>query len=514
MYEAYFNFTRRPFASIPQADQFFPADAIENARARLARCIERGEGVGMVVGPSGTGKTLLCQVLKEQFREKYDVVLLCSGRLSTRSALFQSILYGLGRPYRQMTEGELRIALTEYLVGEDADAEEDARREALVLLVDEAHTLPLRLLEEIRMLTNLAQDGLPKVRLVLCGGSILEERFASPRLESFSQRLVARCYLESFNRAETQEYLCRRIDAVAAEGCVDGESFFDVKTAQAIYQATDGVPRLVNQVCDHALLLAYSGGRKQLRPRDIEEAWADLQQLPTPWSDEDADGACGRDPEHAGGDGIVQFGGLDDEDDDLGGHDLGEECETPAIHIAATDDADDICPIKRIEQTLSDLDGGSTDGGYSDESFEPAGAIVPEVELTFGVVGNPFEEDFEEEEVVVSRYSQTQGKETPSNVSVARIQRPQYRELHDDEESCSESCRSGISPLVGGSPLTLPIHRERAAVSVEMEKAEKSVDRDMIPIDDNLEQSSDERPRFAVARKSQYNQLFAKLRRG
>ncbi|MBN2296291.1 MAG: AAA family ATPase [Pirellulales bacterium] len=499
MYEAYFKFSHRPFASIPQADQFFPADAIEDARTRLARCIERGEGVGMVVGPSGTGKTLLCQVLEEQFREKYDVVLLCSGRLSSRSALFQSILYGLGRPYRQMTEGELRIALTEYLIGDDAEDADEPRREALVLLVDEAHTLPLRLLEEIRMLTNIAKDGRPKVRLVLCGGSLLEERFASPRLESFSQRLVARCYLEPFNRAETQEYLCRRIDAVAAEGCVGGELFFEAQTGQAVYHATDGVPRLINQVCDHALLLAYSAGRSQLRPRDIEEAWADLQQLPTPWSDEDADGICAG----QSGVGIVQFGGLDDDD----GFD--EECETPSIHIAATDDADDICPIKRIEKTLSDLD----------EGFEPAGAIVPEVELTFGELGNPFEEDFEEEEVVASRYNEESAEETssdevPTRIPVARTRQPESLELYADGDDRDQPCRSGISPLLGGSPLTLPIHREKETVPVESAGSEEFDDNDIIVVDDELERSSDDRTRFSVARKSQYNQLFAKLRRG
>ncbi len=484
MYETYFNFTRRPFASIPQTDQFFPAVAIENARARLTRCIERAEGPGMVVGPSGTGKTLLCQVLKERFAGKYDVVLLCSGRLSTRSALFQSILYELRRPYRQMDEGELRIALTDYLLGNNAEAASEAKRDSLLLLVDEAHTLPLRLLEEIRMLTNLARRGRPLVRLVLCGGSILEERFASPRLESFSQRLVARCYLESFNRTETQEYLRRGIDAVAAEGCLGGELFFDAKTAQAVYQATDGVPRLINQVCDHALMTAYTADRKQLRPRDIEEAWADLQQLPTPWSDEDADdnGSCGSDAQHSGGKGIVEFGGLDDDDDDFNGDDIGgddiggndchEQGESPALHIASTgerSDGDDIGPVARIEQTLSDLDECNLDGG-----FEPAGAIVPEVELTFGELDNPFEEEFEEEEVVARRYNETPSPETPPPETPSHETPPHETPPHE-------------------TPLTLPIHREKAAVSAE---------------------SSHRGPRFAVARSGQYNQLFAKLRRG
>lgn len=485
----------------------------------------------MVVGPSGTGKTLLCQVLAEELCDKFDVVLLCSGRLSTRSALFQSILYELGRPYRQMDEGELRIALTDYLLSNNTEAAGEGKQDSLVLLVDEAHTLPLRLLEEIRMLTNLTRQGHPLVRLVLCGGSILEERFASPRLESFSQRLVARCYLESFNRAETQEYLRRRIDAVAGQGCVGGELFFDAKTAQAVYQATDGVPRLINQVCDHALLMVYSAGGKQLRPRDIEEAWADLQQLPTPWSDEDADDGreCSSDGQQSGGRGIVEFGGLDD-DDDFGGDDSDEQCESPALHIAATGDTsdeDNIVPVARIEQTLSDLD----------EGFEPAGAIVPEVVLTFGELGNPFEEKFEEEEVVARRYEETTHNETPYNETPSGISAKQKDqpaaeetvagaascEVRDceagAEESRSQRCRPCISSLVGGSPLTLPIRRDRGAEEkasepVESGTAEVFADADVILIDAEHEQSRDRSHRIAVARNNQYNQLFAKLRRG
>jgi type II secretory pathway predicted ATPase ExeA len=449
MYEAYFNFTGRPFVSIAQTEQYFAGTAIENARQRLIRCIDRAEGIGMAVGPSGTGKTLLCQMLKEHFCDKYDVVLLCSGRLSTRKALFQAILYELGRPYRQMDEGELRIALSDYLLS-DGLLGDGVKSGSLVLLVDEAQNLPLRLLEEVRMLTNLVNQSGPRIRLVLCGGSILEERFASPRLESFSQRIVARCYLEPFNRAETQQYLRERIDAVGG----NGESFFNAETAQAVYQATDGVPRLINQVCDHALLMAYCAARKLLRARDIEEAWADLQQLPTPWSDEDA----GEDGEQSGSEnGIVEFGGLDDDLDfpeqtgtpaaladlDSGQEDGGQEDggqESDGWEDVATVS---MAAVDRIEQTLSDLD----------EDFEPAGSIGPEVELAFGEEDNPFEEEFQEEEVVASRY-------------VANSQ-------------------------------TLPLCRD-----------------DVIRISDGIEQSHDGSAGVAVARKPQYGQLFAKLRRG
>lgn len=161
-------------------DQYFPAGTIENARTTLARCIQRGEGAGLVIGPSGTGKTLLCLTLAEQFRHSFEVAMLASGRLSTRRALFQAILYELGRPYRYMDEGELRLAVVDYLTSSD-----DASR-GMLLLVDEAHTLPLRLLEEIRLLSNVSRNGQSLVRLVLLGSAVLEERFASPKLDDRS----------------------------------------------------------------------------------------------------------------------------------------------------------------------------------------------------------------------------------------------------------------------------------------------------------------------------------------
>ena len=295
MYDGCFGLNRRPFAAVPQTDRYFPANAIEGARTTLARSIQRGEGTGLVIGPSGTGKTLLCLLLGEQFRRSFQVVMLQSGRLSTRRALFQAILYELGRPYRDMDEGETRLAVIDYLMAGDGSSR------GMVLLVDEAHTLPLRLLEEIRLLTNLARSGQPLVRAVLAGAPVLEERFASPKLDSFSQRLSARCYLEALNRTETENYIKSQINSAGGRG----DRVFPEETCQSIFQATGGVPRLVNQLCDHALLLAYVAGRDRIEPATVEEAWSDLQQLPTPWNGEQKNDQSSS--------GVIEFGSLDDQ---------------------------------------------------------------------------------------------------------------------------------------------------------------------------------------------------------
>ncbi len=249
MYEDFFRLLRRPFLAAPQAGRYFPAAAIENARKTLTRSIERGEGAGLIVGPSGTGKTLLCQLLADQFTSIFSVVLLTSGRLGTRQALLQATLYELGLPYRGMDEGELRLSLLDHLEPTPGGTE------GLLLLIDEAQTLPWRLLEEVRMFTNLVRNGLARVRVVLAGSPVLEERFASPKLNSFSQRLAARCYLESLESAETADYV--RAQIVAAGG--ESARVFTDEALGSIYRASDGIPRLINQVCDHALILASLG---------------------------------------------------------------------------------------------------------------------------------------------------------------------------------------------------------------------------------------------------------------
>ena len=464
MDDGYFDLGRRAFPSVPQADRYFPAAAIEDARQTLTRCLQRGEGPGLVVGPTGTGKSLLCRVLAAQVSDSLPVAVLAGGRLGNRRALLQAILYELGRPYRDMDEGETRLALVDHLTtGED-------RPVGIVLLIDEAHTLPLRTLEEVRMLTNLVHDGRPLVRLVLVGGAALEERFASPKLDSFSQRLAARCYLEPFNGAETLDYIRAAVNSAGG----DGEEIFPDETCRRVYQATDGVPRLVNQVCDHALLSAYVARRGQITPADVEEAWADLQQLPTPWNGEpDDDGVAGN---------VIEFGGLDDSANQTGEAGL-EDSASPALRISPGPDESDLAgepaaQLERIENLLVD----------ADEDFQPAGSITREVELTFDEPGHPFQEEFQQEEVVADRYT---GGARTTTAEPSRTGRPGHPEV--------------AAELPPNEPAPASWHE--AGGKIPPDASHPTLGE---PRDGGVEPAC---PIVAV-RQNQYGRLFATLRRG
>lgn len=292
MYEPYFQLRQRPFAYTPQADLYFPAAPIEQAHHTLARCIERGEGPALLVGAPGTGKSLVCQLLAERFHATFHVAMLNSAQLGTRRALLQHLLFCLGLPCRGLDEGELRLSLLEFL-------QPGAARQDVLMIVDEAHTLPIRLFEDLRMITNIADSGQPRVRLVLAGSALLDERFAHPKLECFNQRLAARCYLQPLNYDETCAYVRSQIAKVGASP----DAVFASDAWQAIYHASDGVPRLINQVCDRALLLACQAEQRTVGGRLIEEAWADLQQLPAPWQPPDKAAAAGPS--------VVEFGALE-----------------------------------------------------------------------------------------------------------------------------------------------------------------------------------------------------------
>jgi len=366
MYEAYFKLQDRPFLSAPLPTRYFPAASIEQARQSISRCIDRGEGAACIIGPPGTGKSLLCQLLAEEFSERFAVAQL-SGRLSTRHSLFQSILYELGLPYRNLDEGELRLALLDYLDPKSQD------REGLLLIVDEAHTLPWRLLEEVRLITNLVRGGQPRVRVVLAGGSLLEERLASPKLSSLAQRLSARCYLEPLNSPETAEYVKSQITAVGG----DAQQLFDAAALRSVFRATDGIPRLINQVCDHALILASLGGLRRLTSEAVDEAWADLQQLPSPWqnaSDPPAENS------------IVEFGGLDEPQDELSAIPF----RLPAASVRETS-----------AESLELFSPPAAQPAKSEPVFLSGES---EIELEFPEFGDPFQEKFAEEEIVLERF--------------------------------------------------------------------------------------------------------------
>lgn len=369
--------SHRPFVAAPDPSRYFPSAVAEEARQRISRAIARSEGPALLIGAAGTGKSLLLEVLAEQFGDLREIVPLAAAQICTRHALLQMVLFQLDLPYRGMDEGELRLSLLEYL----QPSEKPSRR--LLLLVDEADSLPVRLLEELRVLTNVAHGGETLVSLVLAGSPILEEHFADPQLTGFSQRLSTRCYLSAMGREETFQYVRAQ---VAAAG-MDPDALFAQDGLEAIFGATDGVPRLVNQLGDQLVWMAHETGNTPLNGEIVQQAWSELQQLPAPWN---------APPESASvTESMVEFGELSAEgeflEEDIEGN---PEDDLPALipmNSHRQEETEFVETFDATEQLLEQIEKLDSANGVSQEETTP-------------VAYDPFQEAFGSEEIVLDQY--------------------------------------------------------------------------------------------------------------
>ena len=313
MYETFFGLKRRPFLSVPDTDFYFSLEIMEEARRMIERTVQRGEGISLIFGPSGTGKTLLLRLLRQTFENGYIVSLIANGHLDTPKSFFQQLLFDLNLPFSGGDEAELRLQLLDF-----------ARQETtagIALLVDESQFLGQSVLEEIRLLTNCDNGAMPFFRAVLAGTVEFEEKLTHPKLEAFNQRVVSRSYLEPFSREETCQYIDWQsnlskgktvpppdpsqesgVSELASDpayglaefiensGFHQGhridfphvkavESIFSGAAKRQIHQLTNGVPRLINQLCDTSLQLAAERVLRRVDEILVHSAWARLQQI-------------------------------------------------------------------------------------------------------------------------------------------------------------------------------------------------------------------------------------------
>lgn len=273
MYEAWFGLSRRPFSATPDPSCFFSTEATRGAVDELTVCLESGQGVALLLGPAGSGKTLICSQVAQDLRRQFSVVALTHSGFGSRRALLQTLLSELGQPYASLGEQELRLRLV------PAIRERGQSTRGLVLIVDEAEHLSEGLLEELRMLADLAEGGTPLVRLLLSGQPRLEETLAHPQLQPLNQRLRSHVCLPTFTREESREYIDYRL--TWAGGRLT--EVFDESALEAIVEACDGLPRCLNQLGDHVLLLSYVAEQKPVARLAVEEALDDLRHLPLPW---------------------------------------------------------------------------------------------------------------------------------------------------------------------------------------------------------------------------------------
>ncbi len=270
------NYSVPPFPAFPSITRFVPLGSVQEAIERVCRSVDARDAISLVIGPPGTGKSLICGLLVDRFRSSHDVVVLGETAIDSREAFQRHLLHHLGADFNCIAEGGLQLALI------DRVCSDEAPEGGLLIVVDEAQSLPSEVLEAIRMATNIMRDGEPRVLAVLCGGVKLDETLVDTSMEAFTQRVATRCYLHPMNGEETRRYVAETIRMCGS----DPDQTVTDEAIAAVHHACCGVPRLMNQMLTQAIDCAEEAEQTLITEQIIDQAWAQLQQLPSPMLEE------------------------------------------------------------------------------------------------------------------------------------------------------------------------------------------------------------------------------------
>ena len=251
MYKAFFKLTRNPFDLTPDPTYFVSTRRHNEALAALHYGIRRHKGFVVVTGEVGTGKTLLLRCLLRLLKESKDIAYayLFNSRLSPAEFL-QYILSDFGLPASGKNKSELLLDLGQFLVSRGS------KGLTTVLIVDEAHHLSEELLEEVRLLSNLETTDDKLLQIVLVGQPELDQKLDSVGLRQLKQRVALRAQLGPLDAQETKEYIEHRLRVAGLEG--EPGHLFGPEAVAAVYRHSRGFPRLINTVCENALIIAYA----------------------------------------------------------------------------------------------------------------------------------------------------------------------------------------------------------------------------------------------------------------
>jgi type II secretory pathway predicted ATPase ExeA len=261
MYESHFGLRERPFRSVPDDSRYYPATGHEEALARLLEGLAGEEGLLLLTGDPGLGKTLLCHCLLQRAGDLRSAFV-TNSHLPNRVALLQAILYELALPHEGRSEQELRLALTDNVLTHCAD------HAPTLLLVDEAQHLAPDLLEELRLLANLEGGQGRALQIILVAQRRLLDTINRAELTSFRQRLAVRAALEPLPAAEAADYLLHLLRVAGGRP----EQIFSGEALEVLARGSGGVPRLLNQAAHRALVLAHGAGAEQVDAEAALEA--------------------------------------------------------------------------------------------------------------------------------------------------------------------------------------------------------------------------------------------------
>ena len=247
MYENFFSLQQKPFSVTSNPSFLYLSQRHKEAFAHLRYGIQEKVGFIEITGEVGTGKTTLCRALLNQLDDRTKSAFIFNSNLSELQ-LMQTIAEDLGITAEKKGKGALFSELNRFLI------QQLSLGNNVVLIIDEAQNMSRRLLEQVRMLSNLEAENQKLIQIVLVGQPELREKLKSPSLRQLRQRIAVRYHIQALGYEDVPLYIQHRLRLAGANG---KSPVFDDQALQEIYKYSGGIPRLINILCDKALLMGY-----------------------------------------------------------------------------------------------------------------------------------------------------------------------------------------------------------------------------------------------------------------
>ncbi|MFH1359762.1 MAG: AAA family ATPase [Candidatus Omnitrophota bacterium] len=268
MYTKYYGFHELPFTMTPNSRYFYASARHTEALNTLIYAIEERKGFVVITGEIGSGKTTVCRTLLNRLESQTRTALITNTHISSKD-LLMTILEDLEIDYSPGSKAKLLSRLNHYLI-------EQLKNDAnVVLIIDEAQNLKPSVLEEVRMLSNLETETEKLIQIILMGQPELKKKLGLSKLEQFRQRIAVYYHIEPLNEQDTKDYVLHRLKIASSQD----RKYFTDEALELVYKFSQGIPRLINQICDSALLTGYTQDKKIINDKIMVEVISESPML-------------------------------------------------------------------------------------------------------------------------------------------------------------------------------------------------------------------------------------------